>query len=102
MPIAPHFNDPDHWRQRAEESRILAEQMSDEAEKKTMLGACGLCAADAELRSKRAIASLPLLVHALGGPLLALPRARRGIPSSKVSLVPQEQQTHTPRRVQFG
>ena len=38
MPIAPHFNDPDHWRQRAEESRILAEQMSDEAEKKTMLG----------------------------------------------------------------
>jgi len=38
MPIAPHFNDPDHWRQRAEESRILAEQMSDEAEKKMMLG----------------------------------------------------------------
>jgi len=38
MPIAPHFNDPDHWRQRAEESRILAEQMSDETEKKTMLG----------------------------------------------------------------
>ena len=38
MPFAPHFNDPDHWRQRAEESRILAEQMSDEAEKKTMLG----------------------------------------------------------------
>ena len=35
MPIAPHFNDPDHWRQRAEESRM---QMSDETEKKTMLG----------------------------------------------------------------
>ena len=38
MPIVPHFNDPDHWRKRAEETRILAEQMSDEAEKKTMLG----------------------------------------------------------------
>ena len=38
MPIAPHFNDPDHWRQRAEETRILAEQISDEAEKKTILG----------------------------------------------------------------
>ena len=38
MPVAPHFNNADHWRQRAEETRILAEQMSDEAEKKTMLG----------------------------------------------------------------
>jgi len=38
MPVVPHFNNADHWRQRAEETRILAEQMSDEAEKKTMLG----------------------------------------------------------------
>ena len=38
MPVAPHFNNADHWRQRAEETRILAEQMSDAAEKKTMLG----------------------------------------------------------------
>jgi len=38
MPVAPHFNDPDHWRQRAKETRILAEQISDEAEKKTILG----------------------------------------------------------------
>ena len=38
MPNAPHFNDPDHWRQRAEETRILAEQMSDEVQKKTILG----------------------------------------------------------------
>jgi len=38
MPTAPHFNDPDHWRQRAEETRILARQMSDETAKKTMLG----------------------------------------------------------------
>jgi hypothetical protein len=30
MPLSPHFNDPDHWRQRAEECRALAEQMSDE------------------------------------------------------------------------
>ena len=38
MRIAPHFNDPDHWRKRAEETRILAGQISDEAEKKTILG----------------------------------------------------------------
>ena len=38
MPTAPHFNDPDHWRQRAEETRVLARQMSDETAKKTMLG----------------------------------------------------------------
>jgi hypothetical protein len=36
MPIAPHFNDPDHWRQRAEEIRTLAEQMGDEVTKKMM------------------------------------------------------------------
>jgi hypothetical protein len=35
--IAPHFNDPSHWHQRAEESRVLAEQMSDETAKKMML-----------------------------------------------------------------
>jgi len=33
MPIAPHFNDPQHWCQRAEESRVLAEQMSNETAK---------------------------------------------------------------------
>jgi hypothetical protein len=36
MLVAPHFNDPDHWRQRAEEIRTLAEQMGDEAAKKMM------------------------------------------------------------------
>jgi len=38
MPNAPHFNDPENWRQRAEESRVLAEQMTDEAARKTILG----------------------------------------------------------------
>jgi hypothetical protein len=38
MSNAPHFNDPDHWRHRAEETRILAQQMSDETAKKTMHG----------------------------------------------------------------
>jgi hypothetical protein len=33
MPIAPRFNGPEHWRQRAEEARILAEPMSDERNK---------------------------------------------------------------------
>jgi hypothetical protein len=37
MRIAPHFNDPAHWHQRAEETRVLAEQMSDETAKKMML-----------------------------------------------------------------
>ena len=37
MPDAPHFNDPEHWRQRAKEARGLAEQMSDETSRKMML-----------------------------------------------------------------
>jgi hypothetical protein len=37
MRIAPHFNDPAHWQQRAEEARALAEQMSDETSRKMML-----------------------------------------------------------------
>ena len=36
MPNAPHFNDPEHWQQRAEESRVLAEQMHDEVSRKMM------------------------------------------------------------------
>jgi hypothetical protein len=34
----PHFNDPEHWQQRAEEARVLAEQMKDEVTKQMMLG----------------------------------------------------------------
>jgi len=37
MSIAPHFNDPAHWQQRAEEARVLAEQMSSEQTTKMML-----------------------------------------------------------------
>ena len=38
MADAPHyFSDPEHWRQRAEESRVLAEQMSDETSRQMML-----------------------------------------------------------------
>ena len=36
MPDVPHFNDPEYYRRRAEESRVLAEQMSDQAAKKIM------------------------------------------------------------------
>jgi hypothetical protein len=32
------FDDPEHWRQRAEEARVLAEQMSDAASREKMLG----------------------------------------------------------------
>jgi hypothetical protein len=38
MPDVPHFNDPEYYRRRAEESRGLAEQMRDETSKKIMLG----------------------------------------------------------------
>jgi len=38
MADAPHyFSDPEHWRRRAEESRVLAEQMSDETSRQMML-----------------------------------------------------------------
>src|SRR6516165_3410623 len=37
-PDVPHFNDPEYYRRRVEESRVLAEQMRDETSKKTMLG----------------------------------------------------------------
>ena len=37
MPIAPHYDDLEHWHQRAEEARVLAEQTSNERAKKTML-----------------------------------------------------------------
>jgi hypothetical protein len=34
---ASFINDPEHWRQRAEEARRLAEQINDPAAKETML-----------------------------------------------------------------
>ena len=37
MPTTPYFKDPEYWRQRAEEARVLAELMMDETAKKTML-----------------------------------------------------------------
>jgi len=37
MPNPPHFNNPEHWHQRAEEVRVLAEQMNTERTKKMML-----------------------------------------------------------------
>ena len=37
MPIAPHFNDFEHWHQRAEEASVLAERVRDETTKKLML-----------------------------------------------------------------
>jgi hypothetical protein len=32
------FDDPKHWRQRAEQARVLAGQMSDDASREMMLG----------------------------------------------------------------
>jgi hypothetical protein len=41
MRVAPHFNDPQHWYQRAEEARVLAEQMIDETAKEMMMRIAG-------------------------------------------------------------
>jgi hypothetical protein len=62
MSDVPHFDDPDHWYQRAEQSRALAEQMQDEVAKKTMLG----IAADYEKLAVRA--SLRLIERAKAKP----------------------------------
>jgi hypothetical protein len=37
MPDVPLFDDPEHWRRRAEGARALAEQMASEQHKKMML-----------------------------------------------------------------
>jgi hypothetical protein len=37
VPDGKHLNDPRHWRDRAEEARILAGQMSDDLSRQTML-----------------------------------------------------------------
>jgi hypothetical protein len=37
MPSTPHLNDPEHWHHRAEEVRVLAEQMNTERTRKMML-----------------------------------------------------------------
>ena len=44
MPTRPDFfNDPKYWRRRAEEARMLAEQMSGELAKQTMLTVAADC-----------------------------------------------------------
>ena len=46
MPIAAHFNDPQHWQRRAKEARLLAERMPrmpNETVKQTMLSVAEEC-----------------------------------------------------------
>jgi hypothetical protein len=54
MSTTPYFNDPEYWRQRAEEARVLAELMMDETAKETMLRVaedCDTLAVRAAMRS---------------------------------------------------
>ena len=37
MPTTPYYNDPEYWRERAEEARVLAELMMDKTAKEAML-----------------------------------------------------------------
>ena len=46
MPISPNINDPQYWRQRAKEARLLAERMPrmpNETVKQTMLSVAEEC-----------------------------------------------------------
>ena len=43
MPTAPDFNHPGYWHRRAEEARALAQQMSNEKAKETMLMVAADC-----------------------------------------------------------
>ena len=43
MPIAPDIDGPGYWHQRAEEARCLAERMTDETAKETMLSVAEVC-----------------------------------------------------------
>jgi hypothetical protein len=51
MPSSPHFNDPEYYRRRAEEARVLAEQTTDQTTKKLIAGDCDDLAARAAKRS---------------------------------------------------
>ena len=43
MPTAPDFNHPGYWHRRAEQARALAQQMSNEKAKETMLMVAADC-----------------------------------------------------------
>ena len=64
------INDPEHWRSRAEEARTLADQMSDESSKQTMLRIAAdydKLAERAALRARRASAEPPKGSSPAGG-----------------------------------
>jgi hypothetical protein len=43
MPVASDVNDPEYWQQRANEARLLAERISDETVKQTVLSVAEEC-----------------------------------------------------------
>jgi hypothetical protein len=53
MPKPPSIDDPDYWRQRATESRRIADRLDDPAQQKTMLEIAEGYEQLAELAEKR-------------------------------------------------
>jgi hypothetical protein len=59
MPTPTSFNDPAHWRQRAQEARGIADQLDDPAAKRAMLEIAQSYEQLAAIAEKRAIAGKP-------------------------------------------
>jgi hypothetical protein len=58
MPTTPYYNDPEYWRERAEEARVLAELMMDKTAKEAMLRVAEDCDAFAVRAAMRSIDEL--------------------------------------------
>ena len=58
MPTAPQLNDPGYWHRRAEEARDLAQHMSNEKAKETMLMVAADCDRFAVRAAERSIDEL--------------------------------------------
>jgi hypothetical protein len=59
MDVSPEITDPNYWRQRAEQARRMAEQMSDAVARQTLEDIAANCDQLAELTEARRATSRP-------------------------------------------